>query len=54
MKETGEEPLKEGLCPMQGRHSLYGVDDQKLLKGSKQEVHGLIDMAYFSNVLNPL
>lgn len=31
-----------------GSHGLHSrLDDQKPLKGSKQEVHSLIDMAYF-------
>lgn len=46
-EKTGEEPLKEGLCPMQGGMVF-------ILKGLRQEVHGLIDVAYFSNVFNPL
>lgn len=48
VKEIGKEQLKGGPVHHAGRHGCYGrVDDGKPLEGTKQEVHALIDMAYF-------
>lgn len=48
VKEIGKEQLKGGPVHHAGRHGCYArVDDRKPLEGTKQEVHALIDMAYF-------